>query len=285
MREILLGSATRSTQRAVMDVDCILHGLRVRNGRPEAVIFLFGQVRGAAGAAFSAGGYMDGVATVDLKTNQVRFAEANLNLDIDLSDGKERFQANGTRKITLVRTPLEGPEREQIVKDQGPPTAPPDGGSVAGGKTKIQGGGRDPEFSEAAPEGGLLAGFEIGLQKFGPNDVVRAMRPIFRVGTKLKSGTQRGTVLTRVVRVVAKPGYAVGAITAKAGLTVDGMSVTFMKVTPDGRLDPADAYDSAWIGGRGGGAPRRLGGNGTPVIGVIGRTNMRDMTGLGLLLR
>jgi len=251
---------------------------------------------------------------VDLKTNQVRFAEANLNLDLDLSDGDEHFQANGTRKITLRRTPLEGAERDQIVKAGGgsftpPPNRPPPGGGksgssksggpksggpksggpagdpAVGGKTRIMGGGgNDAEFSEAAPDGGLLVGFEIGLQKFGKNDVVRAMRPIFRVGDDESLGTQRGTVLDRVVKIVAKPGYAVGGIIAKAGLTVDGMGVIFMKITPDGRLDPNDAYPSNWVGGGGGGAPTPLG-NGTPVIGVIGRTNNRDMTGLGLLLR
>jgi hypothetical protein len=315
-RKLMIGSRSAS-QPALMDVDYILHGVRERNGQPDAaVIFLFGHVRGAAGAAMSAGGYMDGVATVDLKTNQVRFAEANLNLDLDLTIGKESVQLSGTLKITLVRTPLEGAERDQIARDGGlppnfpgpgrppggappigappggpgpggaPTGAPPAGpaGPVVGGKTRIQGGAFDPEFAESAPDGGLLVGFELGLQKFFNNDVVRAMRPIFRAGDKETLGTQRGTDLTRVVKVVAKEGYAVGAITAKSGLTVDGMSVTFMKITPTGGLDPGDAYESAWIGGMGGGQPVRLG-NGTAVIGVIGKHNMRDMTGLGLLLR
>ena len=70
-----------------------------------------------------------------------------------------------------------------------------------------------------------------------------------------------------------------------AGLTVDGMSITFMKIAPGGILDPNDSYESAWIGGMGGGGPVRLGGDGTPVIGVIGKSNNADMTGLGLLLR
>jgi hypothetical protein len=323
-REISLGGSSKS-DKAVMDVDCILHGLRERNGRPEAVIFLFGQVRAAPGAIMGASGYMDGVASVDLQTNQVRFAEANLNLDIDLSDGEDRFQANGTRKITLVRTPLEAGERDQFLKgfyippaptppagsrfgprpgmprgpgmpksggpksggpkSSGPrPSQPPPGNPMAGGKTQIMGGGGNAPFEETAPDGGLLVGFELGLQKFFNNDVVRAMRPVFRAGDKESFGTQRGTVLDNVVPVIAKPGYAVGAIIVKAGATVDGMGVIFMKVTPDGRLNPNDSYQSKWIGGQGGGAPQRLG-NGTPVIGVIGRTDQRDMTGLGLLLR
>jgi S1-C subfamily serine protease len=329
-REIILGSSAQSDKPAVMDVDCILHGLRERNGRPEAVIFLFGQVRAAAGATLGASGYMDGVASVDLKTNQVGFAEANFNLDIDLSDGEDHFQANGTRKITLVRTPLEAGERDQFLKGfyippaptppagsrfgprpgmpgrpgmpksggpksggprpggprpgQPPPGGPPAGNPMAGGRTQIMGGGGNATFEEAAPNGGLLIGFELGLQKFFNNDVVRAMRPVFRAGDNESLGTQRGTVLDKVVRVVAKPGYAVGAIIVKAGATVDGMGAIFMKVTPDGRLNPNDSYQSDWIGGQGGGAPQRLG-NGTPVIGVIGRTDQRDMTGLGLLLR
>jgi hypothetical protein len=170
-----------------------------------------------------------------------------------------------------------------------PPAAPPAGRPAEPpdqrGHTKIQGGGGDPEFTDRAPEGGLLVGFEIGLGKFVNNDVVHAGRPVYRVGDKESLGKQYGTDTSRVVRVVAKPGYAVGAITAKAGLTVDGMSVTFMKVTSTGRLDPQDSYESDWIGGMGGGGPERLGGDGSPVIGIIGKANVKDMTGLGLLMK
>ena len=84
---------------------------------------------------------------------------------------------------------------------------------------------------------------------------------------------------------MSRSGYADSALTAKAGLTVDGLSVTFMKVV-NGRLDPADAYESDWIGGRGGNQPIRLGGDGTLVVGMIGKSNTKkDMTGMGLLLR
>jgi hypothetical protein len=287
-RKLTLGSQ-RASQPAILDVAIILHGLRERNGRSEAVVFLFGQVRGEPGAALSVGGDMDGQAVIDLKTNQVRFAEANLNLDLDLGKGKESFQAAGTLKITMTRTPLEGADRDKVLADSGMPALPPKGNPttspIVGGKTRIQGGAFDPEFSETAPDGGLLVGFELGLKKFGKNDVVRTMRPIFRVGDKESPGQLRGTDTSRSSKVTARPGYAVGAITVKAGLTVDGMSITFMKIAPDGKLDPNDAYESAWIGGMGGGPPVRLGGDGTPVIGVIGKSNNNDMTGLGLLLR
>jgi hypothetical protein len=86
------------------------------------------------------------------------------------------------------------------------------------------------------------------------------------------------------VKVVAKPGYAVGAITCKTGLGIDGLSVIFMKISGT-RLDPTDSYQSQWIGGQGGGPPTKYGGDGTPVIGIIGKKNRnRELTGLGLML-
>jgi S1-C subfamily serine protease len=150
--------------------------------------------------------------------------------------------------------------------------------------TQIQGGAFDPEFLEVGPDGSLLVGLEIGLGKFFDNDVIRAVRPVFRKDSKDELGTQRGTELDRVVKAIAKPGYAIGAITVKAGLTGDGLSITFMKVK-DGRLDQTDTYESEWIGGMGGGGPVMLGGDGSPVVGIVGKANAKDCTGIGLLLR
>jgi len=52
----------------------------------------------------------------------------------------------------------------------------------------------------------------------------------------------------------------------------------------DGRLDPADSYQSDRIGGTGGGQTV-LGGAGAPVIGIVGKTNTRDCLGIGLVLK
>jgi S1-C subfamily serine protease len=147
---------------------------------------------------------------------------------------------------------------------------------------RIQGGGGNPEFRDVAPEGGALAGFEVGLGKFFNNDTVIALRPIYRVGDKEVRGEQYGTDTRRLVRVVAKPGYAVGGISVKTGLGLDGMSVTFMKLG-DGQLDPKDAYESAWIGGAGGGGPVRVGGDGSLVVGLLVKQNEKDVAGVGLI--
>lgn len=158
-----------------------------------------------------------------------------------------------------------------------PPHAAPES------EAQILGGGSDPRFTDAAPPKGLLIGFEVGLGKWAGNDVVCALRPIFSTAQGEEVlGRQHGADTSRLVRVKAKPGYAVAALTAKAAVAVDGFSVTFMKVDKD-RLNPKDAYESEWIGGKGSGPPTRLGDDGAPVTGIIGKENSKDCTGLGLL--
>jgi S1-C subfamily serine protease len=117
-RKLVLGSQSGS-QPALVDVIYTLHGMREGAGRSDAVVFLTGQVRGQKGSGAGVSGRMDGQAVVDLKTRHVRFADVNLNLDLDLTDGKNSVQANGTLKIVLKRTPLEGAEREKTLKEGG----------------------------------------------------------------------------------------------------------------------------------------------------------------------
>jgi S1-C subfamily serine protease len=156
------------------------------------------------------------------------------------------------------------------------------------GKTKILGGAFDPEFKDAAPDGGLLIGLEVGLGKFLDLDIIRAVRPIYRTTKGEVQGKAYGTDFSRPVTVKARAGYAVGAVKAQSGLNFDGFCVTFMRVSGEA-LDPNDSYESDWVGYKGPqgkgpqGAPE-LAGDGTPVIGIIGKTNQKDCTGLGLLV-
>jgi hypothetical protein len=87
-----------------------------------------------------------------------------------------------------------------------------------------------------------------------------------------------------VVTVKAKEGYAVGSITVKAGLFVDGISVTYMRVV-NGKLVLSDSYQSEWFGRKDGGKDTTLGGDGTAVAGIIGKANNTDCTRFGLLLK
>jgi hypothetical protein len=162
-----------------------------------------------------------------------------------------------------------------------------DGVWVQGTPSRIQGGFRDPEFRDGGPAGSLLVGVEVGVGRFVNNKVVKSVRPIFRAKDKDAEGEWHGptdaNTVNEVQKAVAKPGYAVGAITVKNGRGIDGLSVTFMKVKADGTLDATDSYESEWIGGMGGGPAQKVDGGGKPVIGLIGKTRADCTCGLGLL--
>ena len=210
-------------------------------------------------------------------------------------DGKE-YRIEGTKSVARARI-FTTPTRVLLLRVMGT-KAQVDGdgaktflesgkltsGSVATRPPQILGGAFDPEFKDVAPEGGMLIGFEIGLGKFFDRDMIRAAKPIYRVGDQETFGVQRGTQLNKVVTVKAKEGYAVGAIAVKHGLGFDGMSITFMKVA-DGKLDPKDSYESEFVGTDEKKPTTKVDGKGTPVIGIVGKTNDKDMTGMGLLFK
>ena len=114
------------------------------------------------------------------------------------------------------------------------------------------------------------------MTKFFNTDTVQAVRAVFRSGDKESLGPQHGTDLTRVTRLVAKPGYAIGAMTVKSGANADGLSVTFMRIKGD-TLDPSDSYESEWVGDRRPGRKNVLKGNGRPVVGLSARPMTRPI--------
>src|SRR6185295_7182373 len=116
----------------------------------------------------------------------------------------------------------------------------------------------------------ILIGVEARFAKFGSTDIVRGMRPIYRVNGKEEFGQQFGNDLTGSVTLKAKAGYAVGGVTGKAGLWCNGFSLTFMKVKADGTLDPKDSYESEWAGFNGESKLIRVTSDGAPVVGIVG---------------
>jgi len=116
-RKLQLGFQSAG-QEALLDVTYRLHGVRGRGSNTEAVVFLKGEIRGQKGNDSGVSGQMTGQAVVDLKANQIRFADANLNIDLDLGSGRNTTQANGTMKIVMERIELKGEEREKALKSQ-----------------------------------------------------------------------------------------------------------------------------------------------------------------------
>jgi hypothetical protein len=73
-----------------------------------------------------------------------------------------------------------------------------------------------------------------------------------------------------VLDIIARPGYAVGGMTARATDRLNSFKLIFMRIAGS-RLDPADAYESPWVGGQNGGPEVRQGGDGRPAVGLHGR--------------
>lgn len=140
----------------------------------------------------------------------------------------------------------------------------------------------DPTFRDEAPAGGWLVGFDVWYTKFFNNDIIGAVRPIYWANGAYALGQVHGTPTARGVRVVAKPNYTVGAVTVRAGLGIDALTVTFMKVNGEW-LDKSDTYTSEQLGGPGGG-PTDINGNGAPVTGIAGRKGT-NLSGFGLVYR
>jgi hypothetical protein len=150
-------------------------------------------------------------------------------------------------------------------------------------------------FTELPAEGAILIGFDLGVGKFFDIDTVYALRPIYRTAWGETAGRDHGmfrdrwlapkkvkkTKVLRTVNVRARPGYAVGSITLRSGLNINGLSVTFQRIT--GRtLDPERSYESAWIGDRTGGSEKVMSSNGAPVVGVCGSADEEHIKSLGL---
>jgi hypothetical protein len=82
-------------------------------------------------------------------------------------------------------------------------------------------------------------------------------------------------------KTMAKPGYAVGGLNVEADAHLTAMQVVFMKLKPDGGLDPEDQYTSEWIGAPKGEQVHTLGGSGRKIVGIHGRrAAMMDAIGL-----
>ena len=137
------------------------------------------------------------------------------------------------------------------------------------GDTGLVGGSGGFEFRFVGQAGEPLLGLHCRTSHWQNQQAVGLIRARFdRNGPKLSSIT------------MAKPGYAVGGMNVDAGEFVRALEVVFMRIQPDGSLDPADRY-TTWIGAPSGQPTKPLGGTGAPVIGIYGRRGaVLDAVGL-----
>ena len=137
-------------------------------------------------------------------------------------------------------------------------------------------------FEEIPRDGALLVGLDLAVGNYAGHKVVRAVLGVYMTAQGILQGEPHGELGTDYVKLLAKPGYAVGAIKVRGGNRVDGLSLTFMRIRED-RLDPRDSYSSAWVGGEGGNAPVTVGGEGRAVVGIFGGVGA-ELDRFGLML-
>jgi hypothetical protein len=145
------------------------------------------------------------------------------------------------------------------------------------------GGNPRERFRELAPQGGVLVGVRVGYVEIFGGPKVATILPIFQVGNQYVEGKQFGKDTPPTMTAVARPGYAVGAIITRTGLTVDAFKITFMRFK-DGQLDPGDSYTTDWLGDPRGGGLGTASGEGKLIVGIHGRSNGREINALGLLV-
>ena len=143
-------------------------------------------------------------------------------------------------------------------------------------------GGDRGRFLEVAPEGGVLVGARVSYASRPGGPKISSIQPIFRVGGKLVDGERHGSLLGKETKVVARDGYAVGALKTRTGIMVDGFELVFMKIDGE-RLDPSRSYSSAWLGNERTGVPRDVSSNGRIPVGLQGREG-DGVHALGLII-
>ena len=143
--------------------------------------------------------------------------------------------------------------------------------------------GNAEDFREIAPPGGVLVGFRVGYVRSFNGWKVGALQAIYQVGDSYQLGERFGAGMPLLSTVVARPGYAVGALKTQTGLMVDAFTVIFARVAGD-RLNTGDAYPSDWLGDHSGGSPGVVNGEGRFAVGIQGRSTGREINALGLVV-
>lgn len=141
-------------------------------------------------------------------------------------------------------------------------------------------------YRELATDGGVLVGLEVGLGGSSPAEWVVAVRPIYRVAGRDRTGPPAGRFLSdevkRTVHLSARDEYAVAAVQLGTGRGVDGLAIRFARIDR-AWLKLADSYESAWVGTTSAEQREWLTGDGQPVVGLFARLDGDAVRGLGLI--
>ena len=162
-----------------------------------------------------------------------------------------------SQRQTKPNQPLPG---TPTAKPAAKPGAAPKTPKTLGRDTELIGGTGGSPFRYVDPAGRAVIGFRYGLGHWAGKAAVSSLKPLY---DRAASG-EKNTFF-------ASKGYAVAGMEVVAMGQISVVRAVFMRLTPQGDLDPADSYKSDWIGESTTDPPRLIGGTGERVIGVYGR--------------
>jgi len=164
--------------------------------------------------------------------------------------------AAGEPVPVFVPPSASGPAEEQAPDVQSPVAAeaPPAPAKVDDNlfRTDLLGSNNGVAFQDTITRPGYLIGLRLRFEKRDTTLVINAIQPIYHTAIGRRFGGRAGLGDGPPVDVVARDGYAVGALVSGGAASPGSLQVVFMRVTPQGRLDPNDAYRSQWYGPGGG---------------------------------
>jgi hypothetical protein len=135
-------------------------------------------------------------------------------------------------------------------------------------------------FEDHSPTQTPLIGLETTTHNVGQRTAITSIRPIYAGSPPIIGQKVYGEPTGRVAKLMAKPGYALGAIRLSKENSISGMVLVFMRIQGTS-LDVNDAYESAWIGAQHG-SEHKVGGDGALMTGIDG-TYDAEMEWLGLI--
>ena len=145
-------------------------------------------------------------------------------------------------------------------------------------KSAYVGGGGGKDFEHASTPRKFLRGVKYSVSASG---CISGIRPVFQGPSGDVDGANAAQ--TSKETLVGRPGYVVGGMIARGTDRLNAFKLIFVKIAGT-RLVMSDRYESDWVGTRGGGAEIRLGDDGTPVVGLFGRSG-GEIDGAGLILQ
>lgn len=189
------------------------------------------------------------------------------------ADGKVTLEKHDGSQVAIPMSRLSASDRvflrSKIARDA--EEAASSKGAAAGGSTDAVGGSSGWQYRSEGR--GPVVGIRYRLGSWDGENCVAPIEAVFD-----RQEAARG----RTVIMMARSGYAIGALEVDANRFVNAMRIVFMRLK-SGRLDPEDSYTSEWIGTPTGRQPKTITGKGALVIGFYGY-NGAVLASVGLIL-